>query len=190
METITKKISAELKNKVAKDFLPLARELRASGKTDREIEAIIISHIKCKTKTMYDENKQFKSISQVLAETFGIIGDCGPDSKIEEMFRNTLNQIGIDHKFHYRIGPYVADFLIDEDIVVELDGPQHGDQLARARDKKRDLYMQKLGYHVLRIPTLYFILDEYAVMQAIIDVMKMKMAMEARPEYTVIPHGV
>lgn len=48
---------------------------------------------------------------------------------------------------------YRADFLIDEQLVVEIDGATyHSSPEAVARDSKRDDDMRKDGYFILRIP--------------------------------------
>ncbi|HXI86831.1 MAG TPA: DUF559 domain-containing protein [Parvularculaceae bacterium] len=50
------------------------------------------------------------------------------------------------------IGPYVADFMIDEArLIIELDGDQHGIDKGRAHDAARDAYLRREGYEVLRI---------------------------------------
>ena len=46
-------------------------------------------------------------------------------------------------------GPFIADFLCDEAmLIVEVDGSQHGDRTAE--DERRTVYLQSLGYLVLR----------------------------------------
>lgn len=65
---------------------------------------------------------------------------------------------GISIRPQYRIGKYVVDYLLSnsydhyQDIVVELDGHAFHDKDERQRryEKKRDRYMQKLGYKVFR----------------------------------------
>lgn len=48
---------------------------------------------------------------------------------------------------------YRADFLIDEKLVVEIDGATyHSSPEAVARDRKRDDYMKREGFAILRIP--------------------------------------
>ncbi len=49
------------------------------------------------------------------------------------------------------IGPYVADFACREaDLVIELDGGQHGHEAAAARDEQRSAAIAGHGYRVLR----------------------------------------
>jgi very-short-patch-repair endonuclease len=54
------------------------------------------------------------------------------------------------HKVHY---PYRADFLVDEKLVVEIDGAAfHSSPEAVVHDRIRDEHLQKEGYTILRIP--------------------------------------
>jgi len=49
------------------------------------------------------------------------------------------------------IGPYIADFACREaDLVIELDGGQHGDDATAARDEQRSSAIAGHGYRVLR----------------------------------------
>ncbi len=49
------------------------------------------------------------------------------------------------------IGPYFADFAcLDLQLVVELDGGQHNDPAAIARDNARTRFMEDRGFVVLR----------------------------------------
>jgi very-short-patch-repair endonuclease len=50
---------------------------------------------------------------------------------------------------------YRADFLIDEKLVVEIDGAAyHSSPEAVARDRQRDADMRREGYSILRLPAL------------------------------------
>jgi len=57
--------------------------------------------------------------------------------------------------FHFRrqspIVPYIADFICKRsNLVIELDGSQHGTAERIAHDDKRTAYLNALGYRVLR----------------------------------------
>jgi len=55
-----------------------------------------------------------------------------------------------DFKFRrqHPIGPYVVDFVcLAHKLVIELDGSQHADA---ANDRRRDAFLQREGYRVLR----------------------------------------
>jgi very-short-patch-repair endonuclease len=61
-----------------------------------------------------------------------------------------LRQVG-GHKFRRQrpIGPYFVDFVcLEKHIVVEVDGGQHSEQ--RTYDDRRDAWLTKEGFHVLR----------------------------------------
>ncbi len=50
------------------------------------------------------------------------------------------------------IGPFIVDFLCKQQgLIIEVDGATHVDDLDKWRDEKRDAYLVKLGYEVLRI---------------------------------------
>ncbi|MCW5725643.1 MAG: endonuclease domain-containing protein [Maricaulaceae bacterium] len=62
-----------------------------------------------------------------------------------------LNRGGWKFRRQTAIGPYIADFAsFDPKIVIELDGGQHGRALQRAKDARRDTYLEARGYAVLR----------------------------------------
>jgi very-short-patch-repair endonuclease len=59
----------------------------------------------------------------------------------------------LGHKFvrQQAVGPYIADFACREaDLIIELDGGQHGEGAALARDARRTETLAEHGYHVLR----------------------------------------
>lgn len=66
------------------------------------------------------------------------------------------NQVGMGQLkifSNYTSHQYRADFLIDEELVVEIDGATyHSSPEAIARDKRRDIDMRREGFSVLRIP--------------------------------------
>lgn len=49
------------------------------------------------------------------------------------------------------IGTYIVDFVsLSHKIIIEVDGSQHYESENRLIDQKRDRYLQKLGYTVIR----------------------------------------
>ena len=51
------------------------------------------------------------------------------------------------------IGNYIVDFYCaTANLVIELDGSQHYEETAQAKDKERTAYLESQGLHVLRIP--------------------------------------
>lgn len=65
---------------------------------------------------------------------------------------------------------YRADFLIDDDLVVEIDGAAyHSSPMAVERDEKRDADMMRDGYSVLRIPAKVVFTDPVEAMRRVED---------------------
>ena len=51
------------------------------------------------------------------------------------------------------IGPYVVDFVcLSQKLIIELDGPQHQEQVAAEHDARRTGWLNDCGYRVLRFP--------------------------------------
>lgn len=65
---------------------------------------------------------------------------------------------------------YRADFLIDEKLVVEIDGAEyHSSPDALARDQRRDADMERDGYVVLRLPARIVIADYREALRRVED---------------------
>jgi very-short-patch-repair endonuclease len=59
------------------------------------------------------------------------------------------------------IGNYIVDFCYpSERLVIELDGDQHGDYEQIEKDKKRDKYLEGLGFTVLRFENKFAFRDQ------------------------------
>ncbi|MGI9250605.1 MAG: DUF559 domain-containing protein [Pseudohongiellaceae bacterium] len=72
------------------------------------------------------------------------------------------------HKFRRQqpIGNYIVDFAcMPQKLIVELDGGQHAEQ--EARDKKRDAWLHKQGYRILRFWNNDVIKNCYGVLESI-----------------------
>lgn len=84
--------------------------------------------------------------------------EAGEPSSIERIMRNALDRAGIDYVFQYPIYSsiglkrYVCDFAIPEVmLIIECDGNYwHSQPKAIASDKRKDEYLHKRGYTVLR----------------------------------------
>ena len=64
-----------------------------------------------------------------------------------------MKQLGFHFRRQAPIGPYVADFAeLTRKLIIELDGESHGDAQALRRDARRDHFLAKSGFRVLRIP--------------------------------------
>ena len=67
--------------------------------------------------------------------------------KLWSRLRN--DQLGVTFRRQHAIGKYIVDFCSPRrKLIVELDGSQHLDQIDY--DQQRTVYLQSLGYRVLR----------------------------------------
>lgn len=69
----------------------------------------------------------------------------------EKMLWNYLKGNGIGYKFQrqHSIGPFIVDFYCpSQKLIVELDGLHHGEN--KEYDEKRTLYLEILGYRIIR----------------------------------------
>lgn len=72
------------------------------------------------------------------------------DSPLESILRVRLALAGIHAESQVRIGPYRADFLIEDWLVIECDGGTHAVAEQFEQDRRRDAYFATAGRRVLR----------------------------------------
>ena len=81
----------------------------------------------------------------------------------EAAFWNILKSKNIDgRKFRrqYSIGSYIVDFCCpSEKLIIELDGDPHGEYHRIQKDEKRDKYLERLGFRVLRFENRFVFKD-------------------------------
>lgn len=77
-----------------------------------------------------------------------------------------------NHRFHglkFRrqvpIGPFIVDFLcVEKALIIEIDGDSHFEEGAKERDMRREEFLQKQGFAVLRLRNSETVCDiEYAL---------------------------
>jgi len=69
----------------------------------------------------------------------------------EEYWKGVLDSYSVSYIEQYQIGPYHLDFAIGN-IDLEIDGDQHYlDERVVASDKRRNEYLEKLGWKVIRV---------------------------------------
>ena len=73
---------------------------------------------------------------------------------------------------HFRrqvpIGPYVADFAcLGHKLIIEVDGDQHGSDEAMAYDARRDAYLKREGFRLLRFTNREVMIELDAVLDTI-----------------------
>lgn len=151
----------ELKLGFIKESMPFAEQLRKEGKNDREIVGIIYQVLKLRIKRFYQRPYD----ERLKPEWIKLVNKL--DSKAEAIVFVILEKYDIEFKAQCQIGSYRADFLIEDFLVLEIDGPQHGTEKNKIHDYRRDEYMMKLGYEIFRIPIWVFAVDERAAIEAI-----------------------
>lgn len=61
------------------------------------------------------------------------------------------NRFGLKFRRQHSLGKYVADFYCASvNLVIELDGFQHGDEEEKKYDEERTAFFEGLGFRVLR----------------------------------------
>lgn len=70
----------------------------------------------------------------------------------EEYWKRILDSHKISYTEQYQVGPYQLDFVIGNNIDLEIDGDQHYlDKRVVASDKRRNEYLENLGWKIVRI---------------------------------------
>ncbi len=156
MSEITLKVTDETIN----EFLPIAEKLQAEGRTEIEIKKHFQSFIQAKN-NRYFKKPDFSTARESLHKTLN--GFQNADSTTEKVFYDLLYRNKINFKFQYPIGDYRVDFLLEDFLVVELDGVLHDKQ----HDQIRDLYMTGMGYVIFRVPVYILRIDPLAVIEEI-----------------------
>ena len=160
-----KEITLKLRKEAIKKYSPLVEQLAKEGLNKNQIVKIVETYIQGYIKKYY----QRLSYLQPLGKSFGVVLDElkeKSDSKAEVVLYHILNDHRINFKFQYSIGKYRADFLIEEDLIVELDGPLH----SKSKDEIRDRYLKKMGYKILRIPIWVISMSPEAVIEEIKEI--------------------
>jgi very-short-patch-repair endonuclease len=66
------------------------------------------------------------------------------------------------------IGPYIVDFVsLEKRLIIEIDGGQHAEVHALARDEARSMWLRGQGYQVLRFWNNEVLVDREAVAESI-----------------------
>jgi very-short-patch-repair endonuclease len=77
------------------------------------------------------------------------------------------------HKFRrqHPIGPYIADFAcIAVRLIIEVDGDTHATEEARRYDRRREAYLKRRGWRVLRVANC----SVYKELTAVLDLIEAK----------------
>ncbi len=145
-------ITQTLHNKAIENVKPFVEGLARSGMGSKDIATQVKKYVKSKVEEFYYQ-QEFESskISNVLSDVLPELKkNETADSKAEYIFHIILEKNNIPFQFQFKIGPYRVDFLIAGSLIFEGDGPHHKHQ--REYDEKRDKYLEKMGYKVIRMP--------------------------------------
>lgn len=162
-----KEITEKLHSRAMSDFKPVIEQMAAEGCSEDQIVKAYQAHMQIKTNQYYEKLKGMASIGTILK-----IADITEkaDSKAEMIFYTLMENSGIKFTFQHVIGPYRADYLVMGFLVIEIDGPQHD----KEHDERRDRYLRKMGYKIIRIPTWVLMSCPEAAIQEIKEATKLR----------------
>ena len=174
MVTITSNYSEKLRQKIVNEETTRlvnffgGEDKKTSRKEAARIRRIVAIHLESKVRNYYNERQY--TFSRGVDEALETLRDIGSaQSKAERIFYVKLVEQKIPFYFQYPVGPYyTADYLIDEILDVELDGPYHNNPLpcpfyAPGELPGRVSSTHSLSYLVAIYYFLYFIKDSYKV---------------------------
>ena len=168
MGILMKENTTRLQSETLKTYTPLVVQLWKEGCSQREVEIAIRNHIDLKARKLYKEGLKPTLLGNLLTD----LSFPKRDSKVEYIFSNLLSENKIKFREQYKIGSYTADFLINDFLVVEIDGPHHEVQEQIEHDEKRDNYMRKMGYKVLRVPVWVLAMNNNAAINEIKEIIE------------------
>ena len=106
------------------------------------------------------------------------------DPLAEVAFLDIMVQ-GITLELQFPIDKCRADFLINECVIVEIDGATyHTSKEAVARDTRRDKYIRRQGFHILRIPAKYPLYRSVATINKVRRAISIAAQDEVKKNYT------
>lgn len=75
------------------------------------------------------------------------------ETSIERLIRLELQKLKEPFEQEWKIGRYYADFYLPErDLIIECDGEYwHSSQTVKLRDKRKDKFLRKQGYKIMRL---------------------------------------
>jgi very-short-patch-repair endonuclease len=93
---------------------------------------------------------------------------------------------GVKFRRQHQFGPYICDFYCaDAELVVECDGPVHGEYRIRKHDWTRERYMKSSGLMVVRVSNEEVLEDVARVVQQIGEAVSRRLAERDK----VLAHG-
>jgi very-short-patch-repair endonuclease len=90
------------------------------------------------------------------------------ERKLWRAMREAIVIQGTHFRRQVPIGNYIADFCAQGcRLIIEVDGEQHAQDIARAHDAKRDAFLRDAGYRVLRFSTREVNFEMQSVLETI-----------------------
>ncbi len=66
-------------------------------------------------------------------------------------YKLRTEQLGVKFRRQHPVGDYIVDFIcIERQLIVEIDGPSHGEIAQQEHDARRTEHLNFLGYRVVR----------------------------------------
>lgn len=161
-------ISLKLHKQVMEEFRPVAEDLAARGFQKDDIVNIFQAQLKIKSRQYYEKKHNIRPVGDILKDVRTLVKKESADSKAEKIFFDMLIERGLRFEFQFPIGPYRVDYLFAGFLVLELDGPQH----SKDHDDRRDEYMRKMGYKIIRVPIWILVSCPDAVIDEIQEAIK------------------
>ena len=158
MKAITEKIHKAGLEKLK----PLIVRLVKEGANQNTIVQTSKRYTESKINKYYNRIKEPQRLNTVLPGVVTPLRDQG-DSNAEVVFYHLLKENDFSFEFQYKIGQYRVDYLISENLIIELDGPLHN----KRKDEIKDKYLKKMGYRIIRIPIFILALAPEAVIDEI-----------------------
>lgn len=91
-----------------------------------------------------------------------------PEKRLWWHLRARLPLEGTHFRRQVPIGPYVADFVcLGRKLIIEVDGHQHGTDEALAYDARRDAYLKRGGFSLLRFSNREIMTELEAVLDTV-----------------------
>ena len=92
-----------------------------------------------------------------------------PERQLWKQLRE-LKQLGFHFRRQAPVGPFIADFAeLTRKLIVELDGDTHADSRAAAKDVRRDQFLRRFGFRILRIPNSEIVKNCTGVVEYILN---------------------
>jgi len=160
---MSENFTKQIRDESMRMFKPFAEKMLKEGADKRSVVAAYNAWLTRQRNDFYANEHKPKKVNTIFDTVLEDLKGHTADSKVEKIVYDILKENKIGFKFQYKIGPYRADFLVGDDLVVEIDGPMHDPE----KDKKRDAYLKKRGYRVFRVPTIILFHAPKAVVEEI-----------------------